>query len=101
MRRLRGLVLPHVDQVDESDLAVLRRLARDLDLVARPVAGELVVAPRHGLAEGRPAAAPVNAVGIADDGRPVRAGCRCVIPFGAVGGLRRGAAGGVVEGFAQ
>ena len=50
----------HVDQVDESDLAVLRRLARDLDLVARPVAGELVVAPRHGLAEGRPAAAVVR-----------------------------------------
>ena len=54
---LRNLVLPHLDQIDESDLSVLRRLARDLDLVARPVGGELVVAPRHALADGRPAVA--------------------------------------------
>lgn len=58
--RLQGLALPHIDQVDESDLGILRRLARDLDLVARPVGGELVVAPRHALADGRPAVAALR-----------------------------------------
>ncbi len=64
--RVRGPVLPHIDQVDESDLGILRRLARDLDLVARPAGGELVVAPRHALADGRPAAATVRRGDVAD-----------------------------------
>ena len=51
-RTLQGLVLPHMDQVDESDLAILRRLAQQLDAVARPAGGFLVVTPRHALGQG-------------------------------------------------
>ena len=56
---LRGLILPHIDQVDESDLSILRRLVRQLDVVARPAGGALVVTPRHALAQGQ---APVAVV---------------------------------------
>lgn len=64
--RVQALVLPHIDQVDESDLGILRRLARDLDLVARPAGGELVVAPRQALADQRPVVATVRRGDVAD-----------------------------------
>ena len=59
---LSGLVLPHIDQVDESDLAVLRRLARQLDAVVRPAGGALVVTPRQALGEGLAPVATVRRV---------------------------------------
>ena len=59
-------MLPHIDQVDESDLSILRRLARDFDLVARPAGGELVVVPRHGLAGDAPAVATVRRTDVAE-----------------------------------
>ena len=49
---LAQLVLPHVDQADESDLGLLRRLAADLDCVIRPAAGALVVIERDALGAG-------------------------------------------------
>lgn len=65
-RSLRDVVLPYIDQVDESDLAVLRRLAHELDLVARPAGGRLVVAPRQELAAVAGAAVPVARADVAD-----------------------------------
>ncbi len=41
-----GVVLEHVDQIAESDLAVLFRLAREKDLVAKPAGGALFVGVR-------------------------------------------------------
>ena len=43
---LAGIVLPHVDQTDESDLNLLTRLGQTYDAVARPVAGRLVFVRR-------------------------------------------------------
>lgn len=43
---LRGHVLGHVDQVDESDMNLLTRLARDLDAVAKPGGGALIFTRR-------------------------------------------------------
>ena len=47
-----AIALPHVDQVDESDIAVLTRVTRPHDAVAKPGGGRLVVARR---AQGRSA----------------------------------------------
>ena len=42
---LGGLALAHVDQSAESDMALVRRLGRDVDAVARVAGGRLVFAP--------------------------------------------------------
>ena len=48
---LRGLALPHIDQIDESDISLLRRLASyQLDVVAKVAAGRLVFLRRQVLA---------------------------------------------------
>ena len=48
---LQGVVPPHVDQVDESDLSLLRRLASwQLDVVTKPVDGRLLFLRRQVLA---------------------------------------------------
>ena len=57
---IQGLILPHIDQVDESDLSVLRRLVGQLDVVARPAGGALVVIPRHAIAQGQSSVATVR-----------------------------------------
>ena len=41
-----GAPIPHLDQVDESDLHLLARLARDAGAVCKIVAGRLILAPR-------------------------------------------------------
>lgn len=41
-----GAPIPHLDQVDESDLHLLARLARDCGAVCKIVAGRLILAPR-------------------------------------------------------
>jgi phage protein D len=43
---LAPIVLPHVDQVNESDINLLTRLARDYDAIAKPAGGKLVLAKR-------------------------------------------------------
>lgn len=43
---LAGVVIAHVDQTAESDLHLLRRLARQYDATAKAVGGHLVFAPR-------------------------------------------------------
>ena len=55
---LRGIALPHIDQVDESDLSLLRRLASyQLDVVAKVTNGRLVFLRRQVLANELAAAA--------------------------------------------
>ncbi len=41
-----GLVLGHIDQIDESDMAVLTRVALKHDLVAKPAGGSLFIGRR-------------------------------------------------------
>ncbi|WP_417842039.1 phage late control D family protein [Terasakiella sp.] len=43
---LASVALPHVDQVNESDMALLTRLAKDYGAIAKPAGGNLVLAPR-------------------------------------------------------
>jgi len=43
---LAGAWLEHVDQLDESDLHLLARLARDRDGIAKPAGGRLIVVSR-------------------------------------------------------
>ena len=43
---LDGIVLPHVDQVDESNINLLTRLSRNYDATAKPAGGNLVLARR-------------------------------------------------------
>ena len=43
-RELTGIAIPHLDQTEESDMALLTRLAAKHDAVAKPVAGFLVLA---------------------------------------------------------
>jgi Bacteriophage probable baseplate hub protein len=43
---LADIKLPHIDQVDESDIHLLSRLARDLDAIAKPGDGQLILAKR-------------------------------------------------------
>lgn len=43
---LADIKLPHIDQVDESDINLLSRLALDLDAIAKPGDGKLIVAKR-------------------------------------------------------
>lgn len=40
-----GKALPHIDQTNESDIHLLLRLARDLDLTIKPAVGRLIVLP--------------------------------------------------------
>lgn len=44
--QLDAVVLPHVDQIDESDINLLTRLSRDYDGVAKPAGGSLVLVRR-------------------------------------------------------
>lgn len=43
---LADIELPHVDQVDESDINLLSRLALDLDAIAKPADGRIILAKR-------------------------------------------------------
>lgn len=43
---IASVVLPHIDQIDESDINLVTRLARDLDGIAKPGGGKLVLARR-------------------------------------------------------
>lgn len=43
---LASIELPHLDQVDESDINLLSRVALDLDALAKPGDGKLIVAAR-------------------------------------------------------
>jgi len=43
---LQDYAIAHVDQTDESDLHLLTRLARDVGVMVKPVAGFLVMVPR-------------------------------------------------------
>ena len=45
-RELAGIVLPHVDQTDESDLHLLTRLGEKYDAAARPAGGRLLFTRR-------------------------------------------------------
>lgn len=44
---LGGIVLPHIDQVNESDINLLTRIAWDYDAVVKPAGGKLAVV-KHG-----------------------------------------------------
>ena len=59
---LAKIVLPHVDQTDESDLHLLTRLAEQYGAVAKPGNGRLVFAPRGAAMSA--ASGPVTAVRI-------------------------------------
>lgn len=43
---LASLPLPHIDQVDESDINLLTRIARDFDAIAKPGGGAMIFAKR-------------------------------------------------------
>ncbi len=43
---LKSIALPHIDQVNESDINLLTRVAKDYDALVKPVAGKLVVTKR-------------------------------------------------------
>ena len=43
---LDAITLPHVDQVNESDINLLTRLVKDYDAIAKPAGGKLVLAKR-------------------------------------------------------
>jgi phage protein D len=43
---LAGVALPHLDQIDESDISLLTRVAREYDAIAKPGGGRLVMAAR-------------------------------------------------------
>lgn len=43
---MAGITLPHVDQVNESDMNLLTRLARDHDGIVKPAGGTLLLARR-------------------------------------------------------
>ena len=43
---LNSIRIPHLDQTEESDLNLLKRLARDYDVVAPPASGALLLVPR-------------------------------------------------------
>lgn len=43
---LTSIVLPHIDQADESDINLLIRLAKKYDAIVKPAAGKLVLAKR-------------------------------------------------------
>ena len=43
---LAGLALPHIDQVDESDINLVTRIARTFDALAKPGGGALIIARR-------------------------------------------------------
>lgn len=43
---LAAVPLAHIDQIDESDLNLLTRLARENDAIAKPAAGRLLFLPR-------------------------------------------------------
>lgn len=42
--KLAGIVLPHIDQSDESDLHFLGRVAKKYDAIVKPAAGRLILA---------------------------------------------------------
>ncbi len=43
---LAGVVIPHIDQTSESDLHLLRRMAKQYGAMLKAVAGRIVLAPR-------------------------------------------------------
>lgn len=43
---LKGVVLPHIDQADESDINLLIRLAKKYDAVVKPADGKIILAKR-------------------------------------------------------
>lgn len=43
---LAAIALPHIDQIDESDINLVTRIARDHDAIAKPGGGKLVMAKR-------------------------------------------------------
>ncbi|MNK29161.1 phage late control protein GPD [compost metagenome] len=45
-KSLASIVLPHIDQADESDLNLLLRVAKKYDAIVKPSGGKLVVAKR-------------------------------------------------------
>jgi phage protein D len=45
-KSLQAIVLPHLDQTEESDLSFLVRVAKRYDAVAKPAGGKLLVAKR-------------------------------------------------------
>lgn len=45
---LSAIVVPHIDQTEESDAAFLTRLAGNHDAVAKPADGKLIFTKRHG-----------------------------------------------------
>lgn len=45
-KSLEAVELQHLDQIDESDMALLTRVARDLDAIAKPGDGKILLAKR-------------------------------------------------------
>lgn len=43
---LSTITLPHIDQLNESDMNLLTRIAKDYDAIAKPAGGKLVMAKR-------------------------------------------------------
>ncbi len=45
-KSLQSITLPHIDQLDESDIHLLTRIAKKYDAIVKPAAGKLVLAKR-------------------------------------------------------
>lgn len=63
---LQAIALPHIDQIDESDINLLSRVARDLDAIAKPGDGKLILAKRGESKTATGAAMPVLSIGEGD-----------------------------------
>lgn len=59
---MAGIALPHIDQIDESDIALLTRIARERDAVVKPGGGGIVVAQRGESVTAKGEAMPVVAL---------------------------------------
>jgi hypothetical protein len=64
---IAGTVLPHIDQVDESDMNLLTRLAADYDAIAKPAGGRLVISRRGSSRAATPEAPPLPTVTLTPD----------------------------------
>lgn len=65
----KAIVLPHIIQDAESDLALLLRLAVDYDLVVKPAVGKLIIMKRHGTATAAGSTIPTTTITPGDLGK--------------------------------
>jgi len=83
---MAGISLPHTDQVNESDMNLLTRLAHEYDGVAKPGGGALLLAKRGSSQSAGAGAEPLPVVAIAPN----------MVTHGKMRLSKRGAAGSVI-----